>query len=407
MIQRICAIALLIAAGSLPAYGANLAAFTACIGSDGHGAVCQLDPGTYSIASTLSIARSNITIKGTIVTSPRDTVIQRAPGFQGSLLRDPSSQAGTPVLNAITLRDLTIDGNRNLNTSAYTSYQPDVSFFSTKSLLVTNCDFINSPNTGLALYGSGTGGVVVNNSYFGNPVIYGMWSDAPGSHASLGGPNGYLQCGGLQFVDSVVVANSQFENSGEPAILGNITNLQIANNVFTNNHSDSIPFGDTGGQIDLVTCTNNAAVVGNTFKNGSTGPNGLPADGIELHGTSLTIVDNLVTNNTGCGITTAGIQNVFVADWNPASGLLNNLLSGICLDHPANFRPDDSIILDSVNSISNGNWGIWIHTADLPITHVTITNSCLKGNANAPTSLAGLGSGAVIQNNSTSACGPI
>jgi len=137
---------------------ASLADFTKCISANGKLTVCQLDPGTYQIGSTLFVSRSNITIKGTIVTSRGDTILRRAPGFQDPLLRDVYSPTGAPTSGAITLRDLTIDGNRAQNVAAYASYSPEVNFFSTKSILVTNCDFINSPNTSLALYGAGTGG---------------------------------------------------------------------------------------------------------------------------------------------------------------------------------------------------------------------------------------------------------
>ena len=42
--------------------------------------------------TTLQIGRSNITIKGTILTSPSDTVLQRAPGYQGLLMQDVQPQ---------------------------------------------------------------------------------------------------------------------------------------------------------------------------------------------------------------------------------------------------------------------------------------------------------------------------
>jgi len=248
---------------------------------------------------------------------------------------------------------------------------------------------------------------VVNNSHFENPVVYGLWSDATGTHAQLEAPNGFQLCKSLNLVNDIVVANSVFENGGESVIAFNAKNIQIMNNVFRNNKSNTLPFNDSGGQIDLTVCTDDAAVFRNTFRDSSVGPNGLRGDGIELHGTNLTIVDNLITNNSGCGVSmSGGVQDVFVANWDPSSGMIDNQEAGICLYHPSGFRPDDSIIIDRVNSVRNAYWGIWTDTADLLINHVTITNSCLKSNAYGPTYLHGLGSDAVIENNSVSGCGP-
>ena len=71
----------------------NLQAFIQCIGPHGTGPVCQLDAGTYSLNSQLLFTRSNITIKGTIITSASDTVLQRAPGWRYGLLVDPGPPA--------------------------------------------------------------------------------------------------------------------------------------------------------------------------------------------------------------------------------------------------------------------------------------------------------------------------
>jgi len=270
--------------------------------------------------------------------------------------------------------------------------------------LVTNCSLINSPNTGLGFYGTGTSGVVVNNSYFGNPVIYGLWSDAAGNNGGLT----YLGCSAKQFVDDVIVANSQFENAGEPAILGNMTDLQILNNTFTNNHSYSIPFNDDGGQIDLTPCTDSAAVVGNVFQNGSIGPNGHVVQGIELHGTNLTVVNNAVKNNSGDGISLGGASNVFIANWDQSTATVNNA-GGISIAQSASgdsLRPVDSITIDRANIVGNSKWGVWFNTADQPVNHVSITNSCLETNGLGSIYLNGPGPDVVFQNNSTSGCGP-
>jgi hypothetical protein len=277
--------------------------------------------------------------------------------------------------------------------------------FTTKSLLVTNCDFINSPNSSIFLYGAGTAGVVINNSYFGNPVLFGIGADATGSHA-LEAPNTFQLCASLVLPDNILVANSTFENGGESVITFDATNVQIIKNIFRNNKSNTVPFNDSGGQIDLTVCTANGAVVRNTFENAPLGPNGQPGGGIELHGTDLTIVNNLITNNAGPGVATAGVQRIFLANWDQATATSGNNMGGVALYHPSGWRLDDSIVIDTSNVNGNGRYGIWIDTADTPITNVTLTNDCLAGNTYGPTYLNGLGTGALIQNNAVAACGP-
>lgn len=79
---------------------------------------------------------------------------------------------------------------------------------------------------------------------------------------------------------------------------------------------------------------------------------------------------------------------------------------GVALYHPSGWRLDDSITIDTSNINGNGGYGVWIDTDDAPITNVALTNSCLAGNKYGPTYLNGLGSGALIQNNAVTGCGP-
>ena len=66
----------------------SLADFTKCIGRQGQGPVCQLDPGTYPISSALLIGRPNITIQGGTANAA-DTILQRAPGSTDAIMRSP------------------------------------------------------------------------------------------------------------------------------------------------------------------------------------------------------------------------------------------------------------------------------------------------------------------------------
>jgi len=379
--------------------------FVACVSAAGKDSVCQLDAGVYTVSATISLGRSNVTITGTATTSPLNTVLRRAAGFEGPLLTD-TEKAGT-TLNSITIQNLTFDGNRAQNKSPYSDYSPDVSIFAVENLTFLNCQFNNSPNIGLGLYGAGTSGVTVDRCAFNDPVIYGLWSDAPGNNSGIT----WQQCAAKHFVHNVTVANSTFSNSGEPAILGDMIDLQIVNNVFTNNHSYSIPFDDDGGQIDLTVCTQNALIWRNTFQNGAASPNGHVADGVELHGTNISLIDNTVKNNSGDGINMDGAQHIYIANVDPATGNFGNARSGIAIAHSsATFRLTEWITIAFGNAAGNDQYGIWSDTSNTtpsePVNHLTIVNSCLSGDKLGATYLKNLGSDVSIQSNRTSGCGP-
>jgi len=379
--------------------------FVNCVSAQGKGQVCQLDAGTYLVSQSIQIGRSNMTIEGTLHNSSRATTLMRAPGFEGDLLSD-FGPLPTP-LKLITIRDLTFDGDRARNSAGYYFYNPEVAIFSIEQLQVLNSSFINSPLIGLALFGAGTADVVINQCYFGNPVIYGLWSDALGDTSNFT----YQDCSTNKFVHSVTVANSKFENAGEPAILGNFINLQLIQNVFTNNHSNSIPFDDDGGQIDLTVCSQNALILKNTFQDGSVSSNGHVASGIELHGTDIQIIDNTVKYNSGDGIGMDGVQHVYIANWDQNTGSFGNGGSGISIGHSSySFRPTKWIAVESAISTGNANWGIWSDTSnttpDEPVSDLTIADSCLSGNSWGPTFLINPGSSVTVQNNQASGCGP-
>ena len=379
--------------------------FVQCVGASGHEPVCKLDAGIYPVSQTISIGRSNITIEGTVLGSLLETTLQRAAGFDDALISDVNAIGTT--LKSITIRDLTFDGNRDANLSPYFAYNPDVSIFVVQKLRVENCTFVNSPNIGLALYGAGTGDVIVDQCYFGNPVVFGMWSDAIVDTTNIT----YLDCPNIQFVNNVTLKNSVFENAGESGLLAEVTNLQILGNVFTNNHSNTLPFDDSGGQIDLTVCTKNALIWKNTFQEGSASSNGTVADGIELHGTYISLIDNTVKSNSGDGINMDGAQHISIKNSDPTTGSFGNGRSGIAIAHSdPTFRTTEWISIDSAIATGNVEYGIWSDTSNTtptePVNHLTIENTCLSDNTLAPTFFVNLGSDVKIKNNKVSGCGP-
>jgi hypothetical protein len=387
------------------AHALSLQEFITCIGAQGQGSVCQLDAGTYQISSTLFIGRSNVTIKGTQVNSVPGTVLQRPPGMINPLLRAAN-------LSSITFRDLTFDGNRAAQPAAYNSgIQPELAIFTVQSVLIANSNFINSANASLGFY-FGTSGVAINGSTFSNSTAIGIYTGDPTS-GSTQAPNAWMLCPTFTLPDNLLIANSTFQNNGEPAILGDATNVQLVNNMFINNQSNTVPFNDDGGQIGLNECSDNAALVGNTFANGIVGPNGKIADGLELHGTNMSLVNNLVINNAGDGIVLYGNQHAFIANWNAEAAVSgNNTFSsgqfpGVAIYNLPGWRPTDDILIDHAITVNGQQYGIqFANQTGVPFNHIAITNNCLAGNITAPIQLDNMGPDVVIAGNMTTGCGP-
>ena len=388
---------------------ADIAEFTRCIGPDGVGPVCQLDSGTYQIQSTLLIGRSNITLKGTVVDSRRATILQRAPGFTDILMADQFSITSTPILTSITIRDFVFDGNRSQFPGDPNII--DLLITTTRSVLVANCDFIDAADTSMELR-QGTSGAVINHASFKNPKIVGI-GGGPSTPGMNEAANIYPLCKDFAFPTNILITNSSFEDAGANAIFFHAKDVRITNSVFQHNHKDA-PFNSSGGQIGLSICTDNAAVLNNIFKDGPTTPNGWWADGIEVHGTNVTVVDNLVTNNAGNGILLHGVQHFFTANWDPTTGsIANNQMgyyrfAGIAVYNHVGWRPTDFVVIDHAISINGHDYGVEFtnETPDIPMNHITLTNNCLKNNVDGPVYLSGMGLDVLIKNNWTANCGP-
>lgn len=229
-----------------------LAAFAMCIGATGQDPVCRLDAGTYTISTSLVIGRSDITLEGA-TENASDTTLVRAAGFTGAMLQDPLP--GSDSLHSVTIKNLTFDGNRQQQSGSFSDFTPDAAFYSTK--------------------GNGTGQVVIYAAIFLNSTAQTVWSDVY--------RQGRAGCGSGTLPDNIVIANSYFRDAGESAVALNATNVLVSGNIFDHNKWNTIPFGDSGGQINFYECSNGVTVVGNTVWDGIVGANGQTADGIEVH----------------------------------------------------------------------------------------------------------------------------
>jgi hypothetical protein len=298
----------------------------------------------------------------------------------------------------------------------YSSYFSELNLNTTTSVLVTNCDFINSPFFSFVVYGRGASGVVVNNSQFENSTISGFWTGSATYTPMLT----YQQCSGLQVADDIVITNSTFQNFGQNALYASATNFQLVNNSFTG--TDTLPIGPylpAGGQIDLDPCTDNAVVVRNSFIGGTPPPGAGNSQGIELHGNDISVINNTVQGNWGDGVSIGGAANVFIANWDATTSISGNGFlanggkgggSGIAMHQgdPGAYdsqRPIDFITIDQSTITNNSAAGILTNDAAVPINHLTITNNCLANNASPQINLSDLGTDVVVTNNRTSGCG--
>jgi hypothetical protein len=392
----------------------SLAEFTKCIGPQGQGPVCQLDAGTYQLSLPLVIGRSNITVKGTATSSRADTTLRRSPGSTRALL---ASYAQNPNIGSITIRDFTFDGARNQQSATASSFEPDVRLISVESLLITNAAFVDSPSIALTLEGAAgqtaTSGVVINNISVENAALLGIWAYAVEGPSDT--PGKYLTCASLTYPTSITITNSTFTNVGANAIALEARRVQVSNNTLRHNH-ETAPFNAPGGQIYVQICSDGVVLQANSVSDGPATANGWYADGIELHGTNLNIVDNTVSGNAGSGIAMSAVQEVFIANWTPGTGVMgSNLVAGnaggVSVYNAApgdvNERQVDFITIDHAVSINGqlAGIGMFLQTGQTnPIQHVTITNNCLAGNQNGPLRLPGVASDTVIANNLSSGC---
>jgi hypothetical protein len=392
----------------------SLADFTKCISPQGQGPVCQLDAGIYQLSLPLVIGRSNIAVKGTVTSSRADTTLRRSPGSTRALL---ASYAQNPNLRSITIRDFTFDGARDQQSAAATSFEPDVRLISVESVLITNAAFVDSPSIALTLEGAAgqaaTSGVVVNNVSIDNAALLGIWAYAVDGPSDT--PGKYLTCGSLTYPTSITITNSTFTNVGANAIALEARRVQLSNNTLRHNH-ETAPFNAPGGQMYVQICSDDIALQSNSISDGPATANGWYADGIELHGTNLSVVDNTITNNAGSGIAMSAVQDVFIANWTPDTAVLgNNLVAGnaggISVYNAApgdvNERQVDFITIDHAVSINGklAGIGMFLQTGQTnPIHHVTITNNCLSGNLNGPLRVSGVASDAIITDNLSSGC---
>ena len=311
------------------------------------------------------------------------------------MLQDPLP--GTASLHGVTINNLTLDGNRQQQSGTFSDFTPDAAFYSTKGILFTNLRCLNSPNISLGFSGNGTGQIVIDTSIFLNSTAQTVWSDVYGQ--------GRAGCASGTLPDNIVIAHSYFRDAGETAIALNATNVLVLGNILEHNKWNTIPFGDSGGQINLYECSDGIAAMGNTVRDGIVGMNGQTADGIEVHAKNVLLINNVVRNNAGSGITLGGAQRVFITNWDRATSITDNGIAGVYIYNDSADRATNLSPIERAK-VTNQPTGVLFGSQDgVALNHMIVTNNCFAGDIQ-PVSLSVMGSDVIIANNLTHDCGP-
>jgi len=358
-----------------------------------------LQSGEYLISSTLWVRRSNITVDGAWPWP----VLRRSVGFTQELMYTDSGSNPSWV----TIRNIYFDGNR-YNGATSTSFE--LNLYGCSYCMVTgNALFISSPYFALGTDNTKPQAVTYVNlqglEYLG---IYTSNGGTQCSDASGWSPSRCLN-----------VSNSWFYSIGVNAIGFDLNNALIAYNSFNYNHTKCL-FGAPGGQIDLDTGSNDVLVQNNSFTNGPSCPNDFWAVGVELHGSNIALVDNVIQNNTGEGIYMEGVHNISVSSTNPSAyPISNNNERGHgyngCWGFPAirihtmTGKPQsETITISNLWLTAGQSYGVEASACRTgsgpPVLGLTVQNNCVAGNL-----VGGLYLPAAwypaLSNNQTSGCG--
>ena len=225
--------------------------------------VLDLPEGVYTIASTWTISRAGVTIRGA---GAGKTVLIRDPKFNGVMLKMDGANS--------TVNNLTLDGN---GTAMVISLNRPGAVADT--INVKNFDHI-----GIAVPASDCRVSNCLISGFGQASIQsiGIWHDA----------------GRTPTASKIVIDRNTIKNNGMCGIYCTGGEMTIANNQLSGNHIITSP---GGGQIDVGNAfsTNTVATItGNTIENGGS----IKAGGIELGGGNFTVANNVIRDHGCSGI---------------------------------------------------------------------------------------------------------
>ncbi len=387
------------------------AQFADCIGANAGNwdstCVLQSNQAGYTITQSLTVSRSFITIEGAY---PYPT-LKRAAGSSQSLIVIPAltgpcpgaSGVGSPCF--VNILNLVLDGN--LSSGAPAGFT-ELNLGGCSYCQTNGVTFQNSPN--FAVEASPNQPTAINYSTFQNIAYGGI---CPGTTACATPVYWYPHY-------CFFAVESNFTQNGSGAIGPQPMNASIAYNFFSGNHY-LCPYNAPGGQIDLDVYASNVIVDYNTFAEGPNCTNGFWADGIELHGTNLTLTDNLIEYNAGEGIYMDGAQGVTISTDNPSRyPILENNLRGSGFGGCGGFpgirvhssygqgRATENVTIQNVWSVYRQSYGVEVSSCGTTgplVNYITIQNNCVSGNLDGGVYAPAAGSPRTIANNQSSGCG--
>lgn len=217
--------------------------------------VLDLAEGVYTIASTWTISRDNITVRGAGIGK---TVLIRNPQFNGALVKMDAPNSS--------ITGLTLDGNGTAN----------VIFLDRAGVVADTIEVKNFTHIGIAVPASGCRATNCLISGPTSQTTMAIWHDA----------------GPTSTDSTIMIDHNVLKNTGLYGTGGRIT---IADNQISGGPNPS------GGQIDIgnaFTTNTVATITRNNILDGGTVRTG----GIELGGGSFTVTNNIIRNHGLAGI---------------------------------------------------------------------------------------------------------
>src|ERR1700688_2314990 len=197
--------------------------------------VLDLAEGTYMIASTWTISRAGVTIRGAGIGK---TILVRDPKFDGVMMKIDAENS--------TIRDLTLDGNGTAT----------VISLNRPGAVADTIEVKNFGHIGIAVPASDSDCRITKCfiSGFGNPAIQsiGIWHDT----------------GNISTDATLTIDHNTIKNNGMCGIYCTGGKVTITNNQLSGNHLITSP---GGGQIDIgnaFTTNTVAMITGNTILDG-------------------------------------------------------------------------------------------------------------------------------------------
>jgi hypothetical protein len=227
--------------------------------------VFEIAEGTYHIASTWTVSRDHITVRGAGIGK---TVLIREPGFSGHLI---CMNGEDSMITA-----LTIDGNGR---GQSVKMGPELALHKPREV-AQGIEVKNFAHIGIAVFPSECRVSQCRISGLGDDTdTMGIWHDA----------------GPTSTDSTIMIDHNTVTGSGIYCTGGTIT---ITNNQLSGNHCTS---SSGGGQMDIgnaFTTNTVATISGNTILNGGN----IKACGIEMGGGTFTIANNTIRGHGASGI---------------------------------------------------------------------------------------------------------